>query len=220
MLVVLKDFFMSPCELKELSKFLWKKVLEFCLDFSIFRCLSWIIYENISAVSILDAFPVKNMTWILMEIHVTNWRLFGPNPHQIPWVFHVLYPGFICFPCWNMTWILDKFKSWGFPLHLLRKWRVFIGFDLIFDQTAHKKTWKRPCHIFYRVNKILCTVIWLPSPDLLMTWKRIFGKYCSHNGSPSRFRPPFNSSPQTSNHSSTFTCCRVSVMEFINRLFP
>ena len=48
----------------------------------------------------------------------------GPNPHQIPWLFHVIYPGFICFSCRNMTWILDKFKVqvMEFPWHLPRKW--------------------------------------------------------------------------------------------------
>jgi len=28
--------------------------------------------------------------------------------------FHAIYPGFIFFPCSNMTWILNKFKSWNF----------------------------------------------------------------------------------------------------------
>ena len=37
-------------------------------------------------------------------------RIWG----QIPWGFHVIYPGFISFPCSNMTWILDKFKSGNF----------------------------------------------------------------------------------------------------------
>ena len=38
----------------------------------------------------------------------------GPNWHLIPWPFHVMYPGFICCPCWDMTWILVKFRSWNF----------------------------------------------------------------------------------------------------------
>ena len=46
----------------------------------------------------------------------TNRRQFGwfRNWHQIPWQFHVIYTGFICFACSNMTWILEKFKSWNF----------------------------------------------------------------------------------------------------------
>ena len=43
-----------------------------------------------------------------MSFPAKNRREFGSNPHQ----FHVFYPGFIRFPCWNMTWISDKFKSW------------------------------------------------------------------------------------------------------------
>ena len=39
---------------------------------------------------------------------------FGPNRQQIPWRFHVIYPGFICFPCPITTWTLDEFKSWNF----------------------------------------------------------------------------------------------------------
>ena len=47
-----------------------------------------------------------------------------PNPHQIPWPFNVIYPGFICFACSNMTWIFCKFKM-KFPWYLRRKWWDF-----------------------------------------------------------------------------------------------
>ena len=45
------------------------------------------------------------MTWILMEIPCKKSVAVCPNWHQIPWVFHVIYPGVICFLCKNMTWI-------------------------------------------------------------------------------------------------------------------
>ena len=56
----------------------------------------------------------RDSHWNSMLFSVTNRRQFGRNPHQIPWQFHVIYQGFICFSSWNMTWILDKFKSWNF----------------------------------------------------------------------------------------------------------
>ena len=49
---------------------------------------------------------------MLHEIfHVTNPWQFGPNPHEIMFLFQVIYPGFIRFSRSTMTWILDKFKS-------------------------------------------------------------------------------------------------------------
>ena len=90
--------------------------------------------------------PVKNVTGILMEIlfHVTSRHKstgIWSNLTPMPWLFHVIYPGFICFLCWNMTWILDMFKSWNVhdPWHLLRKWWNFpCGFGLVIDQTPSK----------------------------------------------------------------------------------
>ena len=57
--------------------------------------------------------------------HNSTWWQFGPNPHKIPWQFHVIYPCFIYFPCWNMTWILGRVYVMEFPWHLLRKWWDF-----------------------------------------------------------------------------------------------
>ena len=37
-----------------------------------------------------------------------------------------------------------------FPWHLLKNGGISIGFGLIFDQTAVKKTRENPCHIFNR----------------------------------------------------------------------
>ena len=81
-----------------------------------------------------------------ISFSVTNPQQFGTKYHQIPWLFHVIYPGFICFPCWNMTWI-----SGNFPGIFKENDGISIGFDVIFDQTAVKKTWENPRHIFYRV---------------------------------------------------------------------
>ena len=79
------------------------------------------------------------MTWILMEIL----RHFKSGIHvssvQMDTRFDVIYPGLICFPCWNMTWILGKFKSWNFHGICLENDGISIGFGLIFDQTAVKK---------------------------------------------------------------------------------
>ena len=77
-----------------------------------------------------------------MSFHVTNKWQFGPNWYQIPWLFHVIYPGLICFPCWNMTWILDKSKPWNFRGICWENDGIFIGFGLIFDQFPVKKAWK------------------------------------------------------------------------------
>ena len=53
-----------------------------------------------------------------------------------------------------MTWILDKFNSWNFRGICYENGWISIGFGLIFDQTAVKKTWENPCHIFYRDDRI------------------------------------------------------------------
>ena len=67
-------------------------------------------------------YPVKMLHGFSWKFHVisrhnSTWWRFGPNWHQIPWLFPVIHSDFTCCPCWNMTWILDKFKSW----YLLRK---------------------------------------------------------------------------------------------------
>ena len=101
--------------------------------------------------------PVKNVTWILIVISRHKSTEFGPDPHQIPWPFHVIYPGFICFPCWNMTWILDKFKSLTFHGICSENDGTSIGFGVIFEtnQTAVNRTWEGPCNIFYREGSSL-----------------------------------------------------------------
>ena len=97
------------------------------------------------------------MTWILMEIPyhflsqldlVAVWSKSTPNSMQIPCHLSRFY----LFPCWNMTWILDKVKSWNFHGICEENDGISIEFGLSFEpnQTAVKTTWKNPCHIFYR----------------------------------------------------------------------
>ena len=63
-------------------------------------------------------YPVKNVTWIFMKIPCHFMSQMDDSLVKIHTkflrLFHVIYPGMICFPCSNMTWILDKFKSWNF----------------------------------------------------------------------------------------------------------
>ena len=49
-----------------------------------------------------------------MSFSVNNQPQFSRLWHQIPWLFHVIYPHFIWIPWTNMTYILDKFRSWNF----------------------------------------------------------------------------------------------------------
>ena len=101
-------------------------------------------------ISTLPLYISKNKTWIFMEISCHRSMQLGPNWHQIPRLLHVIYLDLICFPCGNVTWILDKFKSWNFLGICQENDGVSIGFGLIFDQTAVKKTWEKPCHISNR----------------------------------------------------------------------
>jgi len=60
---------------------------------------------------------------------------------------------FIHFPWKNMTWILEKFKSWNFRAICQVNDGICIRFGIIFDQTAAKMTRENPCHIFSRESK-------------------------------------------------------------------
>ena len=95
--------------------------------------------------------PVKNVMELSYVYLCPNWRQFGRNPHQIPRKLHVIYPDCTCFPSSNMTWILCKFKSWNFYGICQENDGISINFGVTLDQTAVKKTWEIPCHIFYRV---------------------------------------------------------------------
>ena len=49
----------------------------------------------------------------------------------MPWLFHVIYPGFICLSiCPNTTWILQKFNSWNFH-GMSEKMIHWISLDLV-----------------------------------------------------------------------------------------
>ena len=81
-------------------------------------------------------------SWKFHVSPVTNWRQFGPNLHQIPWLFHVIYTGFICFP-YALTWHgVYRSSSHGISMAFAKKMIHWISSDLvIFNETAkrHKK---------------------------------------------------------------------------------
>ena len=60
-----------------------------------------------------------------MSFLVTNRREFGPNPHQIPWRFHVIYPGFLFLPMLEHDMDFGWVQVMEFPWHLPRKWWDF-----------------------------------------------------------------------------------------------
>ena len=68
-------------------------------------------------------YTVKDVTWILIEIPCHSMSQIDGSLVEIDTKFHVIYPGFICFPCWNMTWILHftQDQVMEFPWHLPRK---------------------------------------------------------------------------------------------------
>ena len=51
----------------------------------------------------------------------TNRGQFGPNPHRIPGLFHVISPGFICFPLEKHDMDFGQVQFMEFLRHLLRK---------------------------------------------------------------------------------------------------
>ena len=57
----------------------------------------------------------KNVTSIPMKTPCHFKSQIDGSFAKIDTKFHVIYPEFfICFACWNMTWILENFKSWNF----------------------------------------------------------------------------------------------------------
>ena len=110
-------------------------------------------------------YPVKNVSGILMEIpcHLCRhkstevWSKSTPNSMTIPCYLSRFY--FLSMLEHDMDFGQVRVMEFGqvrvmeFPWHLLRKWWDFpCGFGLIPEpnQTAVKKTWENPCHIFYR----------------------------------------------------------------------
>ena len=74
-----------------------------------------------------------------ISFYVTNWLQFGPNSHRIAWLFHVIYPGFICFPC-LLEHDMDFIEVW-FPWHLSIKWWDFHRIWCLWPN-CHKKNEK------------------------------------------------------------------------------
>ena len=91
-------------------------------------------------------------SWKFHVIYVKKPRQFDGNWPQISWKFEVTYPCFIGFPCWSMTWILDKFKSRNFHGICQENDGIFIGFSLIFgpNQTAVEKDMRKSMSHFWQ----------------------------------------------------------------------
>ena len=95
--------------------------------------------------------------------------VFGHNPHRMPWLFHVIYPGFICFTWKNMTRILDKFKSRNeFSQHLPRKWWDFHRIWSHFWLNCHQKDMEKSLSHFLQgqftfsnVSSLVQNVTWI-----------------------------------------------------------
>ena len=47
--------------------------------------------------------PVKNVTWVLVKIPCHILSQIDGSLVQFHTKFHVIYPRFLCFPCYNMT---------------------------------------------------------------------------------------------------------------------
>ena len=78
-----------------------------------------------------------------MSFHVTNLQIeFGPNWRQIPWLFYVIYPGFICFSfihagTWHGFWTSS---SHGISMAFVKK---MMGFPSDFVSFSTKLMAKR-----------------------------------------------------------------------------
>jgi len=75
------------------------------------------------------------------------WSKLTPNSMTIPCHLYSFYK----FSILKHDMDFGQVQVMEFPWGLLRKWWDFpCGFGVIVDQTAVKKTWGSPCHIFYR----------------------------------------------------------------------
>ena len=83
-----------------------------------------------------------------VSFHVTNRRQSGRNLHKNPWLFHIIYLGFICFACSkNLTRIFsclftgslidNATKSNGNPINFLANTLEFPWLELV----------QNPCHV-------------------------------------------------------------------------
>ena len=114
-----------------------------------------------------------NSPIILCHKSTAVWSKSTPNSMTIPCHLSRLY----LYSMLEHDMDFGQVQVTEFPWHLLRKWWDFpCGFRLIFDQTAVKKTWGNPCHIFYRVSLNSQNFPWLPtirvtfSTGYVQTW--------------------------------------------------
>ena len=130
-------------------------------------------FRAIVTLMVLKLDSNKNMsrewglfTEISLSFHTTNRRQFGPNWHQNPWLFHVIYSRFILILCLRLTWNLYKFNLWNFHEICWKNDGISIGFGVIFEQTAVKRhekihvTFFTGMTISYNINiKLLTWVV-------------------------------------------------------------
>ena len=87
---------------------------------------------------------------------VAVWSKLTPNPMTVP--CHL--SGFFRFPCWHMTWILDKFKSWNCHGICQENYRIFTKFGLISTKLPSKR--HEEIHVtFFTCNEQFFCVTWI-----------------------------------------------------------
>ena len=92
--------------------------------------------------------------------------VFRQNPHQIPWRFYVIYPGCICLPCSNFTWILP-IASHGISMAFAKKMMGFPPYSVSFSNQTKlpsKRHEKNPVTLFtgWTLNTwILDSLCWI-----------------------------------------------------------
>ena len=107
-----------------------------------------------------EVITVKNVTLSLMEIpcHVMS-QIHGSvaqihTKFQIRWLFHIPchLSRFYLFSLLQYDMDFGQVQVMEFPWYFLKDDGISIRFGVIFDQTAVKKLWENPCHIFHKVN--------------------------------------------------------------------
>ena len=93
------------------------------------------------------------MTWILMEIpcHFTSKSTaVSSKSTSNSMAFPCHLSRFYLFSMLKQDMDFGQSQVVEFPRHFLKNDGISIGFGLIFDQTAVKKTWENSCHVFYK----------------------------------------------------------------------
>ena len=85
------------------------------------------------------AFYVTNRRHLVIEID---------TKYHDPWLFHVIYPGFIFLRMLKHDKDFEQVQVMEFPWHLLRKCWDFHRIWSHFRPNRQPKTWENPCHIF------------------------------------------------------------------------